>query len=1153
MSAAGCTTTSPWLRRTPNGLRASKASRSVLHGATPVLATIDERNIGPSRRGFDKPRSPTDELCVPGDVRPLTPSTPPQIAVHPFAAQPSTDDESSEDEFEFRPASPHGLVIDSDEGNTSAKSPPMSPLSFRSRETSATEESTVQIVRARAQRINTARARSHSINEIRQLLSPPPESAAQHLLPPWSPLRIAHPQPDSLGNEPGPSTTLSPGTPVPVSQFSPRSPSSGPLPPPPPRRRSHAIVKDMGSLLEHINEDEHDHLRLNSTGRTTRSVSLPVAAPPCSDSALTVVSLPPPPRPRNRALVRKAVQTHSSSNLHSTPIQSSQLPTPTPPVLVLQPPPRRSTVSECPPPVPPKDPKFVPTLAIPPRRDSLDHHRLSLYSIPWTPVGIPLPPSTATSNFPQSPHSTVFHTVGSPPATPQSASFLPSCKATSVRSSTIREDWQSRASDDRPDRSSNRLSTLSNPFGDFSFLRPYPNNRASGISFSSDISGSSARSPTEAESIPIGLHRATSQDAERDESLLPVTPRSSWLRSGFEVDIRLPQPDEDEEDDESVTEESSRKSTEKSSLLSGRERAKSLTLPYIPIASLNKVDRVLGKGASRALISGVHDHVPHLSSPSSMSSSPENTTPTSAAIVLADPAQQSFLPSTAPPSAFSMGPLGRRLSKKSSPSPSSERRRSEEVPRPSSQATGGLMARMDRFIGRTPSPAGRTRELDSEDEASPPPPILTFPKTIHGRKHSSSDPSTGVAPIPLSGRPSTSNMRTAAERAEMLKKARKIQQVLGDVPPTCGSTGSAFYRVSRAARSEDSLVTPTATTSSAVVVVGGPVDARGHRSTASLSSRPLLALSPALQTDGLLDIKTSANDDFGLGLNEGGMSPVMSTRAEGEDGDVDGPEHEEDEAMLARRAKRAKVAKLNRYLGSRVPANLILGLDENWDYEQGLPEVRSEDGGETGSVWSGRKKRRASDGDYTLLEEDMNDLSVMSSEEKARAVKRKAKMEQMFGEHPPQKLYQVPTGTDTPSRSEVDEDGAELAVDHGAEPLDGPEGGEHYQSYRASFNSLAYFVSTADRDSLEGLYDIVSGPSDDSEAQRNHFAARRKRAAKLSNFFGVSYRDLFGAVLDILESDVKEDKEEGSLSAAETQDLLRKLKSLKAKGQSIHG
>ncbi|CAE6489898.1 unnamed protein product [Rhizoctonia solani] len=1100
MSGA-CTTTSPWLRHTPNGLRASKASRSVLHGG---LSTIDERNIGPSRCGFDKSRSPTTpELSPLADMRPLTPSTPPPI--HPFAnvQSSSSDDESSEDDLEFR------AVNDSR---------PISPLSSRSRataNTSATDESTVQIVRARTQRINTARAHSHSIEEIRQLLSPPPESTSRLLLS-WSPRHLQ--DKELLRNESGPSPASTP-------QSTPRSPGPGPPKPPPrssARRRPRAITKDAESFLEHIHQDEPG---LNSAVRTTRSVSLPFITRQSSDSAWNPVPLPPPPRPRNRALVRTvsaAVQSRLPTHLHSTPIQSSA--------------PLGSSSAWS-----PKDRRPVPTLVIPasPRRDSLDHR--SLYSLPLSPAGISPPPSTATPNFPQSPHSTIFHTAESTPITPLHASFLPSCKTTSVRSSAIREDWSSpRPSKDHlPNRSSNRLSTLSNPFGDFSFLRPLVNNRASGISFTSNVSGSSARSPTEAECIPIGLHRATSQDTERDEFLLPVTPRSSWLRSGFEIDVHLPQGDEDEDECES-----SRKSTETSSLLSCRERAKSLTLPHIPVASLNKVDRVLGKGASRALISGVHDHVPHHFSPSSMSSSPENVSPTTT-VVPTDPTQQSFLPSTAPPSAFSMGGIGRRLSKRSSPS--SERRRSEEVPRPSSQASVGLMARMDRFIGRTPSPAGRTRELDSEDEAPCPPPILTFPKPIHGRKHSSSDPSVGLASTILTGRPSTSNMRTAAERAELVKKTRKIQQMLGDVPPVSGATGSTFYRVSRAARSEDSLVSPT----SAVLVIGGSTEHRGHRSTASLSSRPLLALSPGLQTDGLLNIRTSGSgDDFGLGLNDAGLSPITSAQPEDIDGDGHENDQDEDETALARRAKRAKVAKLHRYLGSRVPAHLVLGLDESWDPEQDLPDVRSEDGAETGSMFSAKKKRRASDGDYTLHEEEINDLSVMSSEEKARAVRRKAKMEKMFGERPPQKLYQLyQAGTDTPSKSDADHDSAE--EDDGSEPLDGSEGGEHYQSYRASFNSLAYFVSNADRDSLEGLYDIVSSPSDDPEAQRNQFTARRKRAAKLSNFFGVTYRDLFGAVLDILESDVKEDKEEGSLTPAETQDLLRKLRSLKDIGEKI--
>jgi hypothetical protein len=159
----------------------------------------------------------------------------------------------------------------------------------------------------------------------------------------------------------------------------------------------------------------------------------------------------------------------------------------------------------------------------------------------------------------------------------------------------------------------------------------------------------------------------------------------------------------------------------------------------------------------------------------------------------------------------------------------------------------------------------------------------------------------------------------------------------------------------------------------------------------------------------------------------------------------------------------------------------------------------------------------------------------------------------MFGERPPQKLYQPHAGADTSAGLDDVSEGSE----------DDEVGGAHYQSYRASFNSLAYFVSNADRDSLEGLYNIVTAQAeggaaedaaedeDDVEQTRNQFAARRKRAAKLSKFFGVSYRDLFGAVLEILESDVKEDKEEGSLSAAETQDLLMKLRKLKAKGEDI--
>lgn len=346
-------------------------------------------------------------------------------------------------------------------------------------------------------------------------------------------------------------------------------------------------------------------------------------------------------------------------------------------------------------------------------------------------------------------------------------------------------------------------------------------------------------------------------------------------------------------------------------------------------------------------------------------------------------------PSATPSGASLMVNLGRKISKKS---PSTERRRSDDVQR-LSPGGHGLMARVDRLIGRTPSPSGLSRDVDSDDDSPASAPILNLPK------------------------PPTINSRTPAERAEMLKKTRKIQQLMGDVPPTSGAA-AAFYRMSRAARSEDSLPTPTFGRADGFAVSGASDDAKGalnqgrgfHRSTASLSSKPRLVLAPV---GGPIEFHVS--EDFGLGLvspTKTDPEPIPVPEAEeprdsglGNTGTpgLDEPDKAameeekmtDDEGMVSRRARRAKVAKLYRYLGSRVPPHLVFGLDDAWDYEQGLPGVRSEDEDTGASIDLGRKKRHASDGDCTPVDDQMADLSVMSSEEKARAVRRKAKMEKV--------------------------------------------------------------------------------------------------------------------------------------------------------------
>jgi hypothetical protein len=53
--------------------------------------------------------------------------------------------------------------------------------------------------------------------------------------------------------------------------------------------------------------------------------------------------------------------------------------------------------------------------------------------------------------------------------------------------------------------------------------------------------------------------------------------------------------------------------------------------------------------------------------------------------------------------------------------------------------------------------------------------------------------------------------------------------------------------------------------------------------------------------------------------------------------------------------------------------------------------------------------------------------------------------------------------------------------------------------------------------------------------QASSFQQRRKRAAKLTHFFGVDYRELFDDVLETLENDMQLGQSEGVLRAEEVE------------------
>ncbi|KAF8963933.1 hypothetical protein BDZ97DRAFT_962306 [Flammula alnicola] len=65
------------------------------------------------------------------------------------------------------------------------------------------------------------------------------------------------------------------------------------------------------------------------------------------------------------------------------------------------------------------------------------------------------------------------------------------------------------------------------------------------------------------------------------------------------------------------------------------------------------------------------------------------------------------------------------------------------------------------------------------------------------------------------------------------------------------------------------------------------------------------------------------------------------------------------------------------------------------------------------------------------------------------------------------------------------------------------------------------------------------------------FQLRRRRAAKLAQFFGVNYRELINDVLESIENGVEHEQQRGTLRAEEVEDLLTKLRTLKAKRTSL--
>ncbi|KAJ7016834.1 hypothetical protein C8F04DRAFT_492885 [Mycena alexandri] len=108
---------------------------------------------------------------------------------------------------------------------------------------------------------------------------------------------------------------------------------------------------------------------------------------------------------------------------------------------------------------------------------------------------------------------------------------------------------------------------------------------------------------------------------------------------------------------------------------------------------------------------------------------------------------------------------------------------------------------------------------------------------------------------------------------------------------------------------------------------------------------------------------------------------------------------------------------------------------------------------------------------------------------------------------------------------------------------------------RTSIASLASYASAASLASLASVNTVTTGPLGASGSPdagggilgNDDFQQRRKRAAKLTQFFGVDYRDLIEDVLESIEHGLDAERRRGTLNPAEAEALLQKLRTLKAR------
>ncbi|KAF8841945.1 hypothetical protein BDN67DRAFT_966459 [Paxillus ammoniavirescens] len=599
---------------------------------------------------------------------------------------------------------------------------------------------------------------------------------------------------------------------------------------------------------------------------------------------------------------------------------------------------------------------------------------------------------------------------------------------------------------------------------------------------------------------------------------------------------------------------------------------------------------------------------------------------------------------------------------------------------------------------RPVSPASSTYSLDPLEFAPPTSPapdflgktLPTVPESAleFGRRNEPDKYFVSASPNPVhhsvSPLPPTTNWLDAHERAERIRRNRKLTQVFGRSPAAEGLASDADEP-----RSLKRLPPP------ALACLLGAAKQKNHRHAVSVSvavktpglhtepttpwqidnlwspggRRHSIPLTPSSFTFFVDDAQniTSANDHCGSHSDsQHGRAPSPTSFIDLSDEEVtrddasasisflDIPNQNrrqhshhssstpslvetldpDEQAEVERRRKREKLAKLHRFLGSRVPPEAVTGCIAG---SPPPPIVMPEEG--MREHWlRGRRSESAAPLEY--FDRGKEELD---EKEKALNVRRAQKMERVFGTPPPQTLFHTrqgrpslphsqPTSPTIPSSSTPftvspdvpsgsrnlnqsaykgkrthrpgtsDSSRFLLPANAGDSPsISGSfsDSFSNYQdilalssvylNYQHSLNSLVDIIDRDDRESLVELHRFLRGEVTESSpeeetpvhvrrmstassfrSERRHslptkasftslsseftlspepktseFQLRRRRAAKLTHFFGVDYRELVHDVLESIEKGVEEERRRGTLQPEEVEVLLERVRSLR--------